>query len=108
MSGAKTKHITIKFSEKEYDAVLQRASSNNMPLATYVRERIFFDIPQIEHQSFEFKMLKNVSYCVGSLMAFGKLKLSDEDRGFVADEIMRVMKSNGLDENLVRAKISQG
>jgi hypothetical protein len=105
MSEAKTNRLTIKFSQKEYEELLQKASFSNMPLATYARERILFDVSQIQQQqSFEFKMLKGISYCVGSLLAFNQLKLSDPEKQIVSEEIMRVMKANGLDENLVVAK----
>ena len=106
MSEAKTKLITIKLSQTEYQNLLQKASFSNMPLATYARERILFDVPQIQQQqqSFEFKMLKGISYCIGSLLAFNQLKLSDPEKQIVSEEILRVMKANGLDENLVVVK----
>jgi len=104
MSEAKTKLITIKFSQTEYQNLLQKASLSNLPLATYARERVLFDTPKLEQQSFEFKMLKGISYCVGMLSAVSELKLSDEELDWAQEEIFRIMKINGINQDLLPAK----
>ena len=50
-NNAKTKSLTIKLSQEEYEVLQQKAKNNNMPLATYVRERIFYDVPHLEKHS---------------------------------------------------------
>ncbi len=106
MSNIKTKKITIRFSEEQYKDLLHQAKSSNMDLAFYIRERIFFDEPQIEQNSFEFKMLKSISYCVGVLKGMTDLKLNSEDKSAISDEILRIMMANGLKESQV--KINRG
>jgi len=105
MSEIKKKPVTIKFSETEYKLLREKASKSNLPLATYARERILFDIPQIEHQSFEFKVLKGLSYCVGLLATTANLKLSNDEISEIEEEASRVMKANGLDENMIKPNI---
>lgn len=105
MSEAKNKRITIRFSEEEYYDLQKKASSNKMDLSTYARERVLFDVPKIEHQSFEFKMLKGISYCVGLLSTAASFKLSEEEMTEAEEEAVRIMKANGLDENLIKSKV---
>ena len=102
MSEVKNIPITIKFSESEYQSLQNQASVNGLPLATYARERILFDVPQIEHQSFEFKVLKALSYCVGMLSTVGNSKLSEEEITEVDEEAARIMKANGLDLDMIK------
>ncbi len=104
MTNSKNRRITIRFSEEQYKDLSKQAKSSNMDLALYIRERIFFDAPQIEQNSFEFKMLKSVSYCVGAIKAMMDLKLKNEDKKIINDEILRVMIVNGLKESQVRIK----
>lgn len=104
MSETKTKPLTIKFSQREYQLLQERASANNMPLSTYAREKILFDVPQIEHHSFEFKTLKGISYCVGILSTFCNLKLSEQEMEDAEKEAKRIMIANGLDENFIKQK----
>ena len=104
MSETKTKPLTVKFSQREYQLLQEKASANNMPLSTYARERILFDVPQIEHHSFEFKMLKGISYCVGFLSSFGNLKLSEQEMESVEKEAARIMIANGLDKDFIKPK----
>ena len=106
MTDNKTKKVTIRFSEEQYKDLLKQAKSSNMDLAFYIRERIFFDAPQIEQNSFEFKMLKSISYCVGALKGMMDLKLNTEDKATINDEILRIMIVNGLKESQVRVKHS--
>ena len=107
MSEVKTKLISARVSQEEYDLIVEKASMNNMPLSKYIRERILFDIPQIEHQSFEFKALKGISYCAGILATAINLKLTPQEKETAEQEAIRIMITNGLDEKLIRTKISQ-
>ena len=102
MSEVKNRPLTIKFSESEYQLLQNQASVNGLPLATYARERILFDVPQIEHQSFEYKVLKGISYCVGMLSTVGNAKLSEEEIIEVDEEAARIMKANGLDLDMIK------
>lgn len=104
MSEAKNKRVTIRFSEEEYYDLQKKASSNKMDLSTYARERVLFDVPKIEHQSFEYKVLKGISYCVGLLSTAASLKLSEEEMTEAEEEAVRIMKANGLDEDLIKSK----
>ena len=107
MSEAKNKRITIRFSADEYYDLQKKASLNNMDLSTYARERVLFDVPKIEHQSFQYKVLKGVSYCVGILSTAASLKLSEEEMTEAEEEAVRIMKANGLDEDMIKSKDEQ-
>jgi len=104
MSDPKSRRITIRFSEDEYFDLQKKASMNSVDLSTYARERVLFDTPKLEQQSFEFKMLKGISYCVGMLSAVSELKLSDEELDWAQEEIFRIMKINGINQDLLPAK----
>lgn len=93
---SKDKKVTIRFSGEQYDELTTQAKANGMDLANYIRERVFFDAPQIEQNSFEFKMLKSVSYCVGAIRGMVDLKLSKADKKVVSDEVSRIMNYNGI------------
>ncbi len=109
MSEARNKRLTIRFSDEEYESLMDKAKNNNMDFTTYVRERIFFDAPQIEQNSFEFKALKSISYLVGMVRGIAdlKLSLSTTEKENIDKEITRIMTSNGLNESQVRVPKSQ-
>lgn len=106
MTNSKNRRITIRFSEEQYRELSKQAKDSNMDLAFYIREKIFFDAPQIEQNSFEFKMLKSVSYCVGAIRGMMNLKLalSANDKKIIDEEILKIMTANGLKESQVRIK----
>ncbi len=99
-NNAKTKSLTIKLSQEEYEVLQQKAKNNNMPLATYVRERIFYDVPHLEKHSTEFKLLKTISYCAGILSKMADIKFeSDKDKKSLQEEIDVFMVGNGVKES---------
>jgi len=96
-SQAKTKSVTVKLSQSEYQILLSRAAKNNMPPATYLRERSLFDENVFSKKnSFEHEALKALYYCVGAISTIVDLKLSDQEKSEVEAEAERIMKSKGL------------
>ena len=100
----KNKILNIRLPEEDYLMLQDRAQVNNMSVAKYVRERIFYDIPQIEHNSFEFKTIKGISYCVGTLAALIRHNLPKPAQLEAEDEARRIMIKNGIDESSIQPK----
>ncbi len=94
MTSPRIKNLTIRVSVEEYDLIQQKAQASNLSPSSYLREIIFFDIPQIEHHSFEFKVLKALSYCVGSLKMIAEKEFTKED---INAQAAQVMIKNGID-----------
>ncbi len=91
---AKIKSITIKLSQEEYEILQKRARNNNdMPLASYAREKLFYDIPHLEKHSFEYKALKGISYMVGAIRI-----MTQDQKEEVLKEVKIIMDKNGIGE----------
>jgi predicted DNA-binding protein len=65
--NSKNKSILIRLTEEEYEILQQKANNNSMPVASYVRDKLFIDIPILEKSSPEFKIIKTISYCAAVL-----------------------------------------
>lgn len=104
MNSPRNKNLSLKVSKEEYDLIEKKAKENNTSLSNYLRERVFYDVPNIEPYSFEFKMLKSISYCTGILAYLSKVQLSETDRIEAEKEAGRIMKSNGLDESYLKPR----
>lgn len=96
MSNIRNHRVTIRFSEEEYQKLIKKVTDNNMDIANYIRERILFDSDHIEDDSFEYKVLKGISYCVGAIATISDLKLNDKEKISIEEEVIRIMRSNGL------------
>jgi predicted DNA-binding protein len=99
-NNSKSKSLFIRLSEEEYEILKKRADNNEMPLASYAREKIFFDAPNLEKGSAEFKILKAVSYCAGVLGKMSEVQFSsNQDQKSLEETIKEVMASNGINSN---------
>ena len=65
MKNSRIKNLTIRVSEEEYNFIQKKAQESRQSPSSYLREKIFFDIPQTEYNSFEYKVLRMLSYCTG-------------------------------------------
>lgn len=93
MASPKTKRIDIRVSQEEYEAIEQKAKNNEMPITTYARERLLFDVPNLEKHSFEYKALKGISYVVGAIRV-----LTQDQKAEVIAEVRNIMEKNGIEE----------
>jgi len=88
----KTKYLSIRLSNEEYEILKQKAKNNHLGLATYAREKILFDIPHLEKHSFEYKTLKAVSYLVGAVSV-----MSADQKEEVKTAALKMMEKNGIE-----------
>ena len=106
MTQIKNSQVNIRFSEEEYIQVQQRAKANDMTITAYLRERIFFDAPLTEQNSFEFKVLKVLGFCAGILTALSDEKFNDKEKQeLVQTEINKILISIGIDPQKAKKKI---
>jgi predicted DNA-binding protein len=89
---SKDKMLNIRVSTEEYEILQQKAKNNEMQISTYIREKIFFDIPHLEKYSFEYKALKDISYLVGAMAI-----ISQDQKEDVVKEAKRIMGINGIE-----------
>jgi hypothetical protein len=98
--NSKTKSLSIRLSEEEYEVIQQKANDNAMPIASYAREKLFVDIPILEKNSPEFKIIKTISYCAAVLSKMSASQFADEDeQKEIEEEMQRIMVSNGINNN---------
>ena len=99
---SKTKRVTIKFSEEEYKILQNKSEENCMPVASYIREKIFFDAPIIKKHSFEFRVLKTLSFCAAVLVEVCKKFLSNKENEAVMDSFQKIAAENGLNPDEIK------
>jgi hypothetical protein len=80
MKNSRVKNLTIRVSEEEYNFIQKKAQENRQSPSSYLREKVFFDIPRTEYNSFEYKVLRMLSYCTGisSAIAIGTPTIEQE------------------------------
>ena len=102
----KNKKVTIKFSEKEYKQIQKKSEENCLPISSYIRERIFFDAPIIERYSFEFKVLKALSFCAAALaeLCAKFLTTKAENEAFIK-RFRKIAIENGIDPDKVKKEM---
>ncbi len=93
-NNSRTKRLDIRLSIEEYEVIEQRAKNNNLPITTYARERLFYDVPHLEKHSFEYKALKGISYMVGAIRV-----MTQDQKEEVLTEARIIMEKNGIGEN---------
>jgi len=98
--NSKNKSIFIRLSEEEYEILQKKANDNSMPIASYAREKLFIDIPILEKNSPEFRIIRTVSYCAAVLSKIAATEFASEDQQkAIEEELRRIMASNGINQN---------
>jgi hypothetical protein len=92
-NNPRTKRLDIRLNIEEYEAIEQKAKKNNLPITTYAREKLFYDIPHLEKHSFEYKALKGISYMVGAIRV-----MTQDQKEEVIKEVRVIMEKNGIEE----------
>ncbi len=90
--NTKNKYLSIRLSEEEYEILKQKAKNNHLGLATYSREKLLFDVPRLEKHSFEYKVLKSISYIVGAVSV-----ISIDQKEEVKAAVVKMMEKNGIE-----------
>ena len=99
--------VGIKVSQKEYNFLEKQAKENSMTIPQYVREVIFFDNcqPAIEQNSFQFKVLRLLSFCSGILALLSdKSFTTEEEQKLLKSEINKITSSIGIDPDTIKKK----
>jgi len=98
--NSKSKSLSIRLTEEEYEILQQKADDNSMPIASYARDKLFIDIPILEKNSPEFRIIKTISYCAAVLSKISACQFaSDDEQKSIIEETQRIMTSNGINQN---------
>lgn len=89
--NSRNKRLDIRLSTEEYEAIVKNAEKNNLPITTYAREKLLFDIHYLEKNSFEYKALKGISYMVGAIRV-----MTQDQKEEVVKEAKIIMEKNGI------------
>ena len=93
----KIKKISFKVSEEDYDEIINKAEENHMSLSRYIRDMLL-----IERNSFKFKVLKTVSFCLGILMQLRNKNFNEKEKAHITQTIDKILTINGLDLQDIR------
>ncbi len=99
-NNSKRRSLSIRLSEEEYKIIQQKANDNSMPIASYARDKLFVDIPILEKNSPEFRIIKTISYCAAVLSKISATQFMSEDQQkAIEEETQRIMASNGINQH---------